>query len=273
MRLPALDAPTDASTLELTEDHLLGGRVRLRQPARGYRVAIDPVLLAAAVPATAGETVLDAGAGSGAASLCLATRLPACRIVGLEIQPDLQRLASDNAMRNGLGRRVEMVLGDLERPPPGLAALSFDHVMTNPPHLAAAAACASPVEARARANVERELDLAGWLAACLGLLRPGGLLTLIHRADRLADLLAALRGRLGELVVFPLWPRLGDRPAKRILVQGRKGSRSPLILAPGLVLHREGGSFSAAADAILRQGEALILGAQGEARADGRAHG
>jgi tRNA1(Val) A37 N6-methylase TrmN6 len=256
MRLPAPDP--DVCALELTEDHLLGGRVRFRQPARGDRVAIDPVLLAAAVPATAGQTVLDAGAGSGAASLCLAARVPDCRVVGLEREAELQRLASDNARRNGLERRVEMVEGDLGRPPPGLAAAGFDQVMTNPPHLAAAAATASPVAARARAHVE-QLDLAGWLEGCLRLLKPGGVLTLIHRADRLADLLAAMGGELGGLIVFPLWPRPGDRPAKRILVQGQKGSRGTLILAPGLVLHRAEGGFSAAAEAILRRGEALSL--------------
>ncbi len=259
MPLPAPDALTDASTLELTEDHLLGGRVRLRQPARGYRVAIDPVLLAAAVPARAGETVLDAGAGTGAASLCLATRVPACRIVGLEIQPALQRLAGDNATQNGLERRVEMILGDLGRLPAALAGTRFDHVMTNPPYLAALAATASPIRERELANLEQGLDLAGWLAACLRLLEPGGVMTLIHRADRLAAVLAAIDGPLGELVLFPLWPRRADRPARRVLVQGRKGSRGPLTLAPGLVLHDDDGGFSGAAEAILRHGEALLL--------------
>ncbi len=262
-------AAPDASPLELTEDHLLAGRVRLRQPARGYRVAIDPVLLAAAVPATGGESVLDAGAGTGAASLCLATRAPACRIVGLEVQPALQRLASDNVRHNGLDRRVEIVLGDLGRPPPAVTAASFDHVMTNPPHLAAAAASISPVLERGLANVERELDLAGWLASCLRRLRPGGMLTLIHRADRLAEVLAAVAGQLGRLVVFPLWPRRGDRPAKRVLVQGQKGSRGPLILAPGLVLHGDDGGFSVAADAVLREGRALMLRPRAPGSADG----
>ena len=243
----------------LTEDRLLGGRVLLRQPADGYRAAIDPVLLAAAVPAVAGEAVLDAGSGSGAATFCLAARVPGCRIVGLEIERALQRLASDNARHNQLGLRVEMIEGDLGRPPPRLAGASFDHVMTNPPHLAAARVTAPPGAMRARAHIERELDLAGWLAACLRMLRPGGALTLIHRAERLAEALTALGGPLGELVVFPLWPRAGDRPAKRILIQGRKGSRGPLRLAPGLVLHEDDGRFSAAAEAVLRHAKALPL--------------
>jgi tRNA1(Val) A37 N6-methylase TrmN6 len=244
---------------DLTEDTLLGGRVRFDQPASGYRAAIDPVLLAAAVPAAAGETVLDAGAGTGAASLCLAARVPDCRIVGLEIQRALQRLASHNVLQNDLGRRVQMIAGDLGRPPPRLVGTVFDHVMTNPPHHAAAAVSASPSPERARAHVEHQLELADWLAGCLRMLGPGGVLTLIHRADRLADTLAILRGPLGDLLVFPLWPRPGDRPAKRILIQGRKGSRGPLRLARGLVLHEDDGRYSAAAEAILRHASALEL--------------
>ena len=244
---------------DLTEDTLLGGRVRFDQPASGYRAAIDPVLLAAAVPVAAGETVLDAGAGTGAASLCLAARAPDCRIVGLEVQRALQRLASHNVVQNDLGRRVQMIAGDLGRPPPRLVGTVFDHVMTNPPHHAAATASASPSPERARAHVEHQLDLADWLAGCLRMLGPGGVLTLIHRADRLAETLAILRGPLGDLVVFPLWPRPGDRPAKRILVQGRKGSRGPLRLARGLVLHDDDGRYSAAAEAVLRHASALEL--------------
>jgi tRNA1(Val) A37 N6-methylase TrmN6 len=131
--------------------------------------------------------------------------------------------------------------------------------MTNPPHLAAARATAPPDAMRARAHLERGLDLAGWLAGCLRMLRPDGMLTLIPRADRLAEVLAALDGPLGALVVFPLWPRAGERPAKRVLVQGRKGSGAPLRLAQGLVLHEPDGRYSAAAEAVLRHAEALPL--------------
>jgi tRNA1(Val) A37 N6-methylase TrmN6 len=243
----------------LTDDHLLGGRVRFSQPARGYRVALDPVLLAAAVPARAGERVLDAGAGTGAASLCLAARLPECRIVGLELQRPLQRIASHNVTQNGLDARVEMVEGRLERPPPRLAAASFDHVMTNPPYLAASGASPSPDRERALAYVETSLDLAGWLAGCLRTLRHDGCLTLIHRADRLSEVLAALLGRAGQVIVLPLWPAAG-RAAKRMLVQARKGARGPLRLLPGLVLHDEHGGFEPWLEDVLRHGRALDLG-------------
>lgn len=254
---------------DLTVDRLLGGRVSLNQPAHGYRVAIDPVLLAAAVPARAGERVLDAGAGTGAAALCLARRVLGCQVVGIELQHALQRIAAANVMQNGLGDRVEMLAGDLVQPPPRLARGSFDHVMTNPPHLAAPAASAPPLAERAIAHVEGQVPLPEWLRACLRMLRPGGLLTVIHRADRLGDLLASLGSSVGGLAVFPFWPKQ-HKPARRVLLQGRKGSRAPLALMPGLVLHAADGKLSVAAEAVLRHGEALLLEPQ---HAGGRADG
>jgi tRNA1(Val) A37 N6-methylase TrmN6 len=246
-------------TDDLTLDRLLGGRVSLRQPARGYRVAIDPVLLAAAVPAVAGERVLDAGAGSGAAALCLAVRVPCCKVVGIELQRALQQIAVANVAQNNLGERVEMLVGDLVQPPPRFAWGSFDHVMTNPPHLPAPAASAPPLAERALAHVEGAAPLPLWLQGCVRMLKPGGMLTLIHRAERVGEILAALGDSLGALVVFPLWPGDPQRPAKRVLVQGRKGLRAPLALLQGLVLHQADGRLSAAAEAVLRHGEALVL--------------
>ncbi len=247
---------------ELTLDRLLGGRVLLSQPARGYRVAIDPVVLAAAVPALAGERVLDAGAGTGAATLCLAVRVPGCKIVGIELQGALQRIAVTNVAQNCLGERVEVLAGDLIHPLPRFAQEGFDHVMTNPPHLAAQASSAPPLAERAIAHLESTVPLEAWLQACLRMLKSGGTLTLIHRAERLGEILTALGGGLGELVIFPLWPGQG-KPAKRVLVRGRKGSRAPLSLMRGLVLHEVDGGFSPAAEAVLRHGQALML--QGEA--------
>lgn len=247
-------------TDDLTEDSLLDGRVRLLQPRQGYRVALDPVLLAAAVAVLPGEQVLDAGAGTGAASLCLALRAPGCKVIGLEIERDLQRIASGNVRLNQASGRVEILQGDVARPPPRLMAASFDHVMTNPPHLRQGDASRSPFATRAAANVEGEVDLVGWLQASLRMLQPSGTLTLIHRADRLDAVLAALAGRLGGMCVYPLWPDNQGRPAKRVIVQGRKGSRAPLRLARGLVLHDAGGQFTPTVEGVLRRGEPLDLG-------------
>jgi tRNA1(Val) A37 N6-methylase TrmN6 len=131
-----------------------------------------------------------------------------------------------------------------------VAAGPFDLAMANPPYLPAGRGSRPPHAGKAAAHVE-EADPTLWVAAMLGVLKPRGTLTLIHRADRLDALLAALAGRAGAIVVFPLWPKAG-RPARRIIVRARKGARTPLTLAAGLVLHEVDGGYTAAADAVLR---------------------
>jgi len=247
-----------ADRMATSDDALLGGRVKLRQLRDGYRVAIDPVLLAAAVAASESDRVLDIGSGTGAASFCLAARVPGCRITGLERDRALVQLARENVASNGLEARLAVIAGDLLHPPPALAPGSFTQVMANPPFLEAARASASPIAARASAAVEGEAALIDWIDFALAMLRDKGMLTLVHRADRLGDLLAALAGRAGGIVVFPLWPGEG-KPAKRLLLQAKKGSAAPLTLAAGLVLHRADGRNSDAAEAILRHGAPLPL--------------
>lgn len=243
----------------VTEDGLLGGRLRLLQPANGYRVAIDPVVLAATVAAGPGETVLDVGAGVGAAALCLAARVPDCRVTGVDVQRELVALASRNAALNGLEGRIDMLVADVaRRPPPRLAPGTFNHVMTNPPHATAEDGPPPPDPSKAIANVESTADLATWLNFCLLMLRPKGLLTLVHRADRLGELLALLQSRAGEIVIFPLWPGQG-RPARRVIVRCRKSVATPLRLMPGLVLHDSAGTFTPAAEAVLRHGAPLEM--------------
>ena len=243
---------------EVSEDTLLGGRVHLRQPVHGYRVAIDPVLLAAAVSATAADNVLDIGCGVGAASLCLAARVPDCRVVGFDREREAVRLASDNIALNDLGARVAVMTGDLLRPPPRLEPGGFSQVMANPPFLEAASAAASPHPGKAEASIEGEADLAAWVRFALAMVCNRGVLTFIHRADRLCQLLAELQPRAGEIVIFPLWPGDG-KAAKRVIVQARKGSAAPLRLMPGLVLHKPDGRNTEAAEAILRHGAAMRL--------------
>jgi len=234
-----------------TEDRLLDGQVVLRQPRDGFRVAIDSVLLAAAVPAAASELVLEPGAGTGAAALCLARRVAGVRVVGLEPQADLVRLAGENVRANGLAGSVDVMIGDLVRPPPRVVPASFAHVMFNPPYLPDGRGRAPADAGRAQAHVEGAAGLAAWLDFALRMVRPKGTVTLIHRADRLDDILAHLHGRAGEIVVFPLWPGQ-DRPAKRVIVQARRGVATPLRLAAGLVLHEADGRYTPAADAVLR---------------------
>lgn len=242
------------SDLAFTEDGILGNRVRLRQPLEGDRAAIDPVLLAAAVPAKAGETILDAGTGSGVAALCLASRLPDVSIEALEIQPDLALLARESAAINGFEARLTVREGDLMT----AREAAFDHVMTNPPFLGPGEGTASPDSRRRRAHIHDETDLKGWVRACLALLRAGGTLTLIHRADRIDGILAALEGLAGGVAVFPLWPAAA-KPARRVIVRARRGVRAQAQIHPGLVLHDPAGGYSEAAERILRHAEALVF--------------
>ena len=261
-RPPAGGEGVRAATTEVTEDRLLDGRVVLRQPAKGYRAATDAVLLAAAVTARRGESVLDLGCGAGAAALCLATRITGLLLTGLERAPEYAALARENAALNGAEMRV--IEGDVAAPPPALRSLSFDHVMMNPPWYPQAAATPSPVALRDGAHREGEAGLVDWAGTGLARLKPGGRLSVIQRAERLPDLLAAIAGRAGSTVVRPLASRAGH-PAKRVLLQTVKGARGPFRLSAPLVLHEgaahlgDGDDFSEAARGVLRDAAGLTL--------------
>jgi tRNA1(Val) A37 N6-methylase TrmN6 len=246
--MPALEGRAEVAPF--TEDAILGGRVTLRQPRNGYRVGIDPIMLAAAAPAGA-ASALDLGCGVGAAALCLARRVAGITIAGLELQPTLAALARENVASNALTARVAIHEGNLLQPPAAVRAGSYDLVLANPPFHAAGRATAPADSGRAQGHVEGDADLADWIRQALRLAAPKGTLLLIHRPERLGELLTLLAGRAGAIVVFPLWPALG-RKAGRIIVLARKGSAAPFTLAPGLVLHEPDGRYTAAADAVLR---------------------
>lgn len=244
-----------------TCDRLLGGRVVIRQWARGYRAATDPVLLAAAVPARPGESVLELGLGAGAAALCLAARVPGLALAGLEIDAETAALARANAALNGAA--LEVVEGDVAAMPAALKARAFDHAVMNPP-FHAPAATASPSARRDAAHREGPAGLGTWIAAALARLARRGRVTLIHRAERLPEILAALTPGAGAIAVKPLVPRAG-RDAKRVIVTARKGARGPFRLASPLVLHagpvhdRDADDFTPEATAILRDAAALSI--------------
>jgi tRNA1(Val) A37 N6-methylase TrmN6 len=232
---------------------LLGGRVRYEQLAAGYRTGIEPVLLAASVPAEAGETVLEAGTGAGAGLLCLAARVPGVVGVGVECDPAMAALAATNFTANGLDQ-LAVHAGDLLFWQPNTR---FDHAFANPPWHSAAGS-ASPYDARRIAKQTTAGLLAAWIAAIARALRPQGTLSLILPASTLSEAVASLQAALfQEVILFPLWPRAGT-PAKLMILQGRYLSRGSSSVLPGLVLH-ENGEFSAETDGILRRGRPTAL--------------
>jgi tRNA1(Val) A37 N6-methylase TrmN6 len=249
--------PTDA---DAEESQLLGGAVRLMQPVQGYRAGLDAVMLAAACDAPEGARVLDAGCGSGAVLACLAHRRADVHVQGLEIDPGLALLCAQTIALNGLGERAGCGAGDLaERIMDG----PFDAVVTNPPFHDGAGEHVSPDARRARSLTEAAgFGLGDWLGACLDRLKPRGGLWCVIRADRLPAAVRALDGRAGAVRLFPLWPRAGVA-AKRVIVAARKDVRSPAAVLPGLVLHEADGAYTAAAQAVLRDGQALALDADG----------
>lgn len=234
-----------------TTDRLLGGRVVLRQPRDGLRAAIDPVLLAAGVPARPGEQVLEAGCGTGAAFLCLAARIPGVRVRAIERDTGLAALAELNAAANGLAGRVALVCGDIADPAlargGGVAAA---HGFANPPWWPDGTL---PPDPRRRAATHADAaGLADWARFLAAGVVPGGSVSLLLPAA-LADAgLAALAAAgCGAPLLLPFWPRAGQ-PARRVLLRGRVGRTGPMVVHPGLVLHQAGADYTVAAEAVLR---------------------
>ena len=238
---------------DLTEDALLGGRIRVRQPARGYRVNVDTMLLAAAVEASDGMRLMEAGCGVAAALLAVAVRNENITLLGVERETNIAEVARENVALNAMTHRIEIATGDaLDR---DAKYGVFDGVFLNPPFDAEGQGHA-PSEHRAHAHVT-EVSVDQWIAALADRLRGGAALTIIHRTSKLPEILAALEGRLGGTEVIPIRPR-AEEPAKRIIVRARKGSRAPLRLLRGLALHdASGGKYTPETDAILKA-EALI---------------
>lgn len=248
---------------DLTDDGFLGGRINLLQPAKGYRAGLDAVLLAASIPARAGERILEAGLGVGVASLCLGARVSGLDITGVELRQDVAALARQNAARNQMADVLTVCEADIGQPVRDFMAMgvepnSFDHVFSNPPYHDPAAAAASPDAGKAQAHLTLGSDLEDWVRFACVMAKPKGTVTFVHRADALPRLLDAMTGHLGGIEVFPLWPAQ-DKPASRVIIRGRRGSKAPLTLQQGLVLHGRDGRFTDRAEAILREGASLLL--------------
>ncbi len=246
-----------------TDDAFLGGKLHCLQPVKGFRAGIDAVFLAAVVPARPGQTTLEAGSGTGIASLCLVAGVKNLNIVGIDFNSESVELARRNALRNGFEDQSQFVVGDLSKSltdleKNGIVENLYDHVFANPPYFAEKEAQASPDAGKAKANMMGGEGLDKWLKFLTAVVKPRGTITIIHRAEALYSLTQAFDGRAGGLKIFPLFPK-ADMPASRVIVQGVKGSRAQMTLLPGQVMHEADGSFTPFAQAILRDGERLKI--------------
>lgn len=247
----------------LTDDAFLGGKLQCLQPEKGYRSGLDAVFLAAVIPVQSGETVLEAGCGTGIASLCLATGVENLSIVGLDVNPQSIQLARQNAVRNGFAANATFIEGDLSKSfkdleNKGIEQNLYDHGFANPPFFAKAAAQVSPNAGKAKANIMGTEGLDRWLKFLTAVVKPHGTITVIHRAEALRATMVAFDGRAGGLKIYPLFPKAG-MPASRVIVQGIKGSRAQSHLMPGLVMHEADGTPTKQAQAVLRHGKRLKI--------------
>lgn len=238
-----------------SENRLLGGRVTLRQPSRGYRAGLDAALLAAACDAAPGARVIEAGCGAGAVLMAGAARRPGVHFTGVERDAEALALARENAALNGLADRVEAISGNINAGFASHGLKPFDAALSNPPFFDDPAALRAPAVEK-RGAWMAEAGLASWTTYLLKAVREGGAITLIHRADRLADILSGLGQGAGSFQVRPIHP-FADAPAKRVVVRAIKTGKAPLRLLPPLILHPRDGAtkHTPEAEAVLR-GEA-----------------
>ncbi len=243
----------------LTLDEYLGGKLSVLQPKIGYRAGVDPVLLAASVPAKPGQSVLELGCGVGVASLCLSSRVADLNLTGLELQAEYASLATQNAETNNANMKV--VVGDLSQMPSDLRQTSFNHVIANPPYFLRDRSVSATDQGRETAMGE-DTPLVDWVTAAAKRLAPKGTATFIHRADRLDDLLASMVGRLGSVQVLPLVPRSG-RDARLVILSAKKGGRAPLRLHDSFLMHSgkrhesDEKDYSDAMNQVLKNGSPL----------------
>lgn len=236
------------------EIHVLDHRVRLLQPVNGFRTSLDSVMLAAACPAQSGEALLDLGCGVGGAGFCVLARVTGTHLTGIDIQPDHVDLAVQNIALNNMEGRAAFITGDIR----SLDIKEFDHVICNPPYLDAGTHTPSPSASKATAlyHTDEDISVKDWIDAGFRNLKNGGSFTIIHRADHTDRIVQSFGKKFGAMEIIPLHPRTGE-PAKRVIIRALKNRKTSAKIHAGIVLHNADGSYTGAADRILRGAEAI----------------
>ena len=236
------------------ENYLLNKKVKIYQPKGFYRASSDAVWLSAAVNnVKKGDSFLDVGSGTGAASLCLAERFKNfdINITGLEIQKNLTDVANKSADANNYDF-LNFVNTDIFEAK--IPHCSFNHVITNPPY--AENDMPSPNQSKATAHNFQYKNLGNWISFCIKMLKPQGYFYMINRAEALENIISNISGKLGGIEVFLLYSKDGQK-AKRVIVKAKKDSKTPLIIQPGIIVHDNDSKYSLKAEKVLRLGEGI----------------
>lgn len=238
-------------------DDFLGGKVKLKQPKKGYRITSDSIYLAACINPKKGERILDVGAGTGAILSCLAARLgdevQDLTLHGIEIQQELLALARENSIKE-----IKYFQGDIMKNIDGCDANSYHHVISNPPYYDKGTATLSPYPSKATAHGSKMDDLKVWISRCLRMVRPKGYLTVVHRADRLDDILSVLTEKAGSIIIYPFRSK-SEKEANRVIIRAQKDAKGLLSLKSGMIVHKSDGNYSDAAENILRHAHYLDI--------------
>lgn len=246
---------------ETTCDDFLGGRISLYQPSKGYRITSDSVFLAAALNPENNQRVLDMGAGSGAILSCLWERIKKpslnLKLHGIEIQKELIDLAIKNGSQFSTDT-IQYYEGDIFSNDFELEPNSYHHVISNPPYYDKGSVTTSPYQTKALAHGKALDDLKFWIERSVRMLKPKGHITLVHRADRLDDILTALNNKCGSIIVYPLYSKQ-SHDANRVIIRARKGAKGLLSLKSGLIVHKSNGEYSDQAEKILRHAHGLDI--------------
>lgn len=243
-----------------TEITVLGRKVRLLQPAEGgFRTSLDSVMLAAACPAKDGDHVLDLGCGVGGASFCLLYRLPTAKLTGIEWEQTYLDLAIRNAALNGVSERASFIHSDIRDYKVDGNVPIYDHVMVNPPFSEAGTYMQSPdpIKAKALGHIDKDLTLEDWVMAAHRLVKSKGSFTIIYPTTGVDRIIRAMGKRFGAIEIIPLWPRVGV-DSKRVIIRAIKDRQTPSCIKSGIVLHQEDGSYTDAAEAVLREVQPLV---------------
>ena len=240
-----------------TQDYLLDKQVKIFQPVDGYRASTDAVMVSSLVHQIKnGDKILDVGSGTGAISLCLASRFQSQHpeVIGLELQPDLAELSNMSAEANGFSDFLHYYSCNIKDKLSFITPGSFQHVISNPPYTDHD--MPSPNPSKAMAHNHTAFNLTEWIHFCIKMLAPQGMFYIINRAEAINEILYALYGKCGAIKLIPLFTKETEK-AKRIMVIAKKSYKTPTEILPDFIVHTEDG-YTAKAHRILREGKSFF---------------